>query len=327
MRPATDRTIRRWSAVGVALAATLVAMLLQQSIRMAWQVRTLPERVMETLLVLVPLDLFERGLQQFGANAKDIALAGAYVGMAALLFVVGFFTVRRLNGWLALLVGLGLWLLAMIIVMPLTGAGLFASGLLVNPLLTDAAYVVIFGAYAVVLALGTGLLTWLDPGRYAAPERTASLERRSLLAGLGGTLVSVLAFGLGRAAVGTGGGVVQSSLPLASAPTRPPVAVTTPTLPEATSTVAASAATGPAATAASTLAPTVAAAQPTATAVAAAFRRQPRCARWPEIRTDHSPPPVGQRAPWLRASPATRTFTSSPRMPSRTRWPTPTPGG
>jgi DMSO/TMAO reductase YedYZ molybdopterin-dependent catalytic subunit len=267
MRPTTDRTIRRWSAVGVAAAATLVAMALQQAMRMVWQVRSLPERVMETLLVFVPLDLFERGLQQFGASAKDLALAGAYLGMAALLLVVGFFTVRTLNGWLALLVGLGLWLLAMLVVMPLTGAGPFASALLVNPLLTAAAYFVIFGAYGVVLALGTGLVTWLDPGRYAAPERTASLERRSLLAGLGGTLASILVFGFARSAASSGAAVVQSSLPLAAAPTRPPVAAAAPTLGQATPPVAAAATSAP--TAASTLAPTAAAAQPTATAVAA----------------------------------------------------------
>jgi DMSO/TMAO reductase YedYZ molybdopterin-dependent catalytic subunit len=222
MRPVTDRTIRRWTAVGVVIAAMLVAMLLQQGMRTAWQVRTLPERVMETLLVLVPLDLFERGLQQFGANAKDIALDGAYAGMAILLIIIAWFAVRTVNGWLMLLVGLGLWLVTMLVVMPLTGAGLFASGLLVSPLLTNAAYLCIFAGYAVVLAIGTGLLTWLDPGRYSSPDQTALLERRSLLAGLGGTMVAAIAFGFARSLAGSGGGVVQSSLPLAAAPTRVP---------------------------------------------------------------------------------------------------------
>jgi DMSO/TMAO reductase YedYZ molybdopterin-dependent catalytic subunit len=273
MRPATDRTNRRWTAVGVAMAATLVAMSLQQVIRMAWQVRTLPERVMEALLVFVPLDLFERGLQQFGASAKDMALAGAYLGMAALLLAVGFFTIRTLSGWLALLVGLALWLAAMLVVMPLTGAGPFASGLLVNPPLIDAAYFVVFGAYAVVLALGTGLLTWLDGGRHTASARATSLERRSLLAGLSGTVVSILAFGIARSAAGSGASVVQSSLPLAAAPTRPPAAVATPTLAQAASPIVTEAA---APTAASTLAQTAAVAQPTATAaITAGFPTPP----------------------------------------------------
>jgi Oxidoreductase molybdopterin binding domain/Mo-co oxidoreductase dimerisation domain len=142
---------------------------------------------METLLVLVPLDLFECELQQFGANAKDIALDGAYAGMAVLLMVVAWFAVRTVNGWLMLLVGLALWLVTMLVVMPLTGAGLFASGMLVSPLLTNAAFLCVFGGYAVVLAIGTGVLTWLAPGRYNAPQHPAGLERRSLLAGLGGT--------------------------------------------------------------------------------------------------------------------------------------------
>ncbi|HEY2592926.1 MAG TPA: molybdopterin-dependent oxidoreductase, partial [Chloroflexota bacterium] len=265
MKPATDRTIRGGSAVAVAVLATLVAMSLQQAIRMAWQVRTLPERVMETLLVFVPLDLFERGLQQFGASAKDIALVGAYTGMAALLVVVGWFTVRASNGWLALLVGFGLWLAAMVVVMPLTGAGPFATGLLVNPLLTDAAYLVVFGAYASVLALGTVLLTWLDVSRESAPRRATSLERRGLLAALGGGAVSVLAFSLARSAAGTAGGVVQSSLPLAAAPTPPATPSLAPTVVRAGTTAA-----NVASTAAPTAAVAVAVPQPTATPIVAA---------------------------------------------------------
>src|SRR5947209_16348073 len=143
-----------WSALAIGIAASLVAMVFQQGIRTAWQVRSLPERVMEWLLVFVPLDLFERGLQQFGGNAKDIALVGTLAAMAILLVAVGALTVRAaLSGWLILLVGLGLWLFAMVIVMPVTGAGLFATGLLVSPVLTDAGYLFVFGGYSAVLAL------------------------------------------------------------------------------------------------------------------------------------------------------------------------------
>jgi hypothetical protein len=190
-----------WSALMVGIVASLVAMLFQQGIRTAWQVRSLPERIMEWLLVFVPLDLFERGLQQFGANAKDIALVGTFVGMAILLIVVGSFAVRNaLNGWLMLLFGFGLWLFAMIVVMPVTGAGLFATGLLVNPVLTDAGYLFVFGGYSAVLALGAGLVGRLEPGRYAQRRRAVSLDRRSLLAGLVGTVATFAAYGVARAA-------------------------------------------------------------------------------------------------------------------------------
>src|SRR5579884_3454602 len=80
----------------VALCATAVALLLQQAIRAAWQVRTLPERVMERLLVFVPLDVFERGLERFGANAKDLALLGTLIGMSLALVAIGAVVVHRL---------------------------------------------------------------------------------------------------------------------------------------------------------------------------------------------------------------------------------------
>src|SRR5438067_8369187 len=159
MTSASDRSPGLWSTIGVSIIASLIALVCQQGIRMAWQVRTLPERVMEWLLLFVPLDLFERSLQQFGASAKDIALVGTFVGMAAVLAAVGWLAVRSLDGWLILLVGFACWLFTMAIVMPVTGAGLFATGLLATPVLTDAAYLLVFGAYSAVLALGAGALS------------------------------------------------------------------------------------------------------------------------------------------------------------------------
>src|SRR5438270_8442074 len=191
MMPASERSPGFWSTISVSIIASLVALACQQGIRMAWQVRTLPERVMEWLLLFVPLNLFERGLQQFGANAKDIALVGTFVGMATVLAVVGWLAVRSLDGWLILLVGFAGWLFTMAIVMPVTGAGLFATGLLTNPVLTDAAYLLVFGVYSVVLALGAGALSRLEPRRRRHPQRSASLERRSLPAALAASLASL----------------------------------------------------------------------------------------------------------------------------------------
>ena len=62
--------------------------------RDTWQIRTLPERVEEWLLLFIPLDLFERGLQQLGADAKVVALQVTIVGMAALLVAIGVLALR-----------------------------------------------------------------------------------------------------------------------------------------------------------------------------------------------------------------------------------------
>src|ERR1051326_3107484 len=84
-------------AILVAALATLVALWLQNLLRDTWQIRTLPERVMEWLLLFVPLDLFERGLAQFGADAKEIALTSTFMGMVLLLFLIGLLALR--SGW------------------------------------------------------------------------------------------------------------------------------------------------------------------------------------------------------------------------------------
>ena len=234
---APDRRRGWWAALSVSAAATLVAMLLQQGIRAAWQVRSLPERVMETLLVFVPLDMFEQGLQRFGASAKDIALVGTVAGMTLVIMLVATLAVRSgLSGWLLLLVGLAEWLAAMVVVMPLTGAGFFGTGLLLDPALTDAGYLVVFGAYSVVLVFGSLLLDRFGADGENAPMRSAfSPVRRNLLAGVIGGLATAAAYSFART-LATSGGTVQSSLPLASAPTALPAPTSVPTAaPEATS--------------------------------------------------------------------------------------------
>src|SRR5215468_9115329 len=75
----------RLAALLVAVLATVVALELQNVLRSAWQIRSLPERVEEWLLLFVPLDLFERGLAAFGADAKEVALTGTAIGMGVVL--------------------------------------------------------------------------------------------------------------------------------------------------------------------------------------------------------------------------------------------------
>jgi DMSO/TMAO reductase YedYZ molybdopterin-dependent catalytic subunit len=213
--PSTQPGPIRWlPALVVSCIASGVALLLQNVLRDTWQMRTLPERVEEWLLLFVPLDLFEQGLQQLGANAKEVALAGTVAGMAALLFGVGVLALRAAwTGWRLLGLGVGMWLFTMAIVMPVTGAGFFATDLLIAPLLVNAGYLVVFLGYTCVL-IGGRMFSHL--GVEQRPKMMA--ERRALLAGVVGTL---LAGGIARV-VGAQGGLVASSLPLAAAPTLQP---------------------------------------------------------------------------------------------------------
>ena len=279
-----------WALI-VGFVASGAALLLQNVLRDTWQIRTLPERVEEWLLLFVPLDLFEQGLGQFGPQAKVIFLTGTVVGMVVVLAAIGALALRAgWKSWWLLGLGLMLWLVAMAIVMPVTGAGFFATGLLISPVLTGAGYLIVCLGYASVLVCGHLLLS-----RPAVAQRPQLLaERRALLVGVIGTLV---AGGIARFA-GQNGGLVASTLPLAAAPTP--------------------AAFGPGSAPASVRTPPGELnPPPVQTAQPARLLRRPR--RWrrcpihpchgtsPATRTAHSPPRGGRKVNWRPPSPATTT--------------------
>jgi len=66
----TARKTRRVPALVFSAIASGTALWLQNVLRDTWQIRTLPERVEEWLLLFVPLDLFEQGLQRLGSVPK-----------------------------------------------------------------------------------------------------------------------------------------------------------------------------------------------------------------------------------------------------------------
>ena len=116
--------IRLLSAVLAAVAAGAVVYVL----RFTAQVRSVPERLLEWMLIVVPPQAFETALMRFGFDTKRYALWGASLGLLALMAAVGFvvlsrrWSVRRLLG-----LGVGVWLLLMLLIMPLTDAGVFAT--------------------------------------------------------------------------------------------------------------------------------------------------------------------------------------------------------
>jgi DMSO/TMAO reductase YedYZ molybdopterin-dependent catalytic subunit len=200
--------------------------------------------MLEWVLLFVPLELFEKGLQQYGSQAKEIGLIGAIAVMAALLFGLGLVALRGgWPDWALLLLGPGLWLLAMGGIMPLTGAGPFASGLFQNVYLINASYFGVALAYVTVLLLAA---RWpvseagaRDAAGRAAPGLERALDRRPLLVGLGGLAASYLAVVWFSRQAPTAG----SNLPLAKVP---PAATTPPapagsSLPPAAQTAAAAA--------------------------------------------------------------------------------------
>src|SRR5919202_1062203 len=83
-----DHPSLRASLIG-GTAAALAAGAAMALVRWALLVRTVPERVLEWLLLFVPLDLFEAGLLRFGFEAKRYALFATILAVLAALAALG----------------------------------------------------------------------------------------------------------------------------------------------------------------------------------------------------------------------------------------------
>src|SRR5262245_22573392 len=111
-----SRAAGEWrdSAIGGAAAAAAAAVCMGVA-RWGAQVRTLPERLLEWMLLFVPLDVFGAALGRFGFEAKKYALYSAMVISLAVLAACGAVVLRR--GWprpAVAALGPALWLFAMI---------------------------------------------------------------------------------------------------------------------------------------------------------------------------------------------------------------------
>ncbi len=205
-----DRSTRPSQAASAAaeVAAAAAAVGLMGWARAAYQVRTLQERIMEWALLFVPTNLFEQGLQRFGANAKVIAVQVTMAVIALVLAGLGYWAVR--HGTRAVLATAALlWLFAMGVVMPVTGAGFFATGLFQDVALTNASYALLALVYASVL-LGARAIASRHTA--AGSAEVGGLSRRAFLGAVGGSgVAAALTLWLGRTH-----GVGASDLPVAS---------------------------------------------------------------------------------------------------------------
>jgi transposase len=152
-------------------AAAMAAGVAMAVVRWALLVRTVPERVMEGLLLLVPLDLFELGLLGLGIDAKRYALYGAIAGTLVVLGALGTLVLRRRWPTGAILaLGLGLWLFVMLVLLPLTSAGVFAMGLLDGTRANVGGYLTVALVYAATLAAASALIGGPPPATASRRE-------------------------------------------------------------------------------------------------------------------------------------------------------------
>ncbi len=202
-------------AAGGSLVGGGLVLLLMIWARSALQIRTLPERLMETFLLVIPPDQFETAIEKYGPMAKEFALIGTNLAMFLALFAIGLFAARRLQPMGLLGLGLGLWLVAIAAIFPITGGGVFATGLILqSPILINAIYLGIGLVYASSLVVAQMLATAGRRQVQGADAAAASGTRRAFVSGLAGSAVAFLVtVWFGRSA-----GKVTSALPVASLP-------------------------------------------------------------------------------------------------------------
>jgi DMSO/TMAO reductase YedYZ molybdopterin-dependent catalytic subunit len=171
--------------------AALLAGLTMVLLRSTLQVRSIPERTMEWLLLFVPLDAFEAGIRRFGFGAKVYALYGASLAMLVLLAALGAVIVHR--RWsLTKLLGLagGLWLFTMVVIMPLTGAGFFGRALVEGTAAAAIGHLAVALIYAAALvsfsAFVPGWRKALTGGTTGTTGRQAAADGRDALDGSAG---------------------------------------------------------------------------------------------------------------------------------------------
>jgi DMSO/TMAO reductase YedYZ molybdopterin-dependent catalytic subunit len=167
---------------GGALASAVAAGTMT-ALRASFQVRTIPERLLEWMLVFVPLDVFEAGLQRFGFDAKRYAFYGTIVIMFLALTALGAVVLKRSWSTRALgALGLGLWLGTMAVIMPVTGAGFFGSALPEGRKAALGGYLAAALLYVGALALirAYGQRPWPVAARGSAVEGQVASRREAL---------------------------------------------------------------------------------------------------------------------------------------------------
>ena len=165
-----------------ALLASTTAVGLQFWLRVVLQVRTLPERMLEWLLLYVPVDVFASGIQALGPEAKVLPLYAAAAVMAGALAGLGALALRHRWTPLAVLgLAAGMYGVAMVVLMPLTGGGLFGLALAQHPVLVNGVYAAIALSFGAVLLVGRAASA--DPrtavGRPLAAARPAATPTNS----------------------------------------------------------------------------------------------------------------------------------------------------
>jgi DMSO/TMAO reductase YedYZ molybdopterin-dependent catalytic subunit len=184
------RSVNFSSALVGGILAAMAAGAAMAVLRETLGVRTIPERVMEGVLLFVPPDLFEALLRRFGFETKRYALYAVIVGMLLILAALGSVVLRqRWSTRATVALGIAFWLFTMVVIMPLTSAGYFAAELLDGRWAAVGGYLAVGLTYCAVLS-AIRALSHRRSGDARDEITESSGTRRAAVFLLGGAVVT-----------------------------------------------------------------------------------------------------------------------------------------
>lgn len=189
----------------IGLAASGVAASVMLILRIVTGGLTLPEVLVDAVTRIIPLHLFSIAVNTLGPWAKRLLV----IGLAIILFLLGglvsmawqWFTSRSSTrrdstGWLAAsILGLVLWLLAMVVLLPASRRGVFALSVSPWPaalVFSWLASAIVFSVTLALLASRTEPLTEYHAAAPAtSPDESSNLSRRNFVKKLGWTIAGI----------------------------------------------------------------------------------------------------------------------------------------
>lgn len=173
---------------GVGVVAGLAFLVVELGARVLLRIPTLPELIQDSLVLLLPGQVFTFLLDRLLYLGKPTFFASLLLLQVALAGLGGLVLARWRQ---PLLLAGALWLATGLVILPLLGQGVFANrvGVALTSLVAYGAYALAWIAYSVRLSAGH----WPQVAGLSAPSAAAA--NRRLLLGGGVTLVAALALG------------------------------------------------------------------------------------------------------------------------------------
>jgi DMSO/TMAO reductase YedYZ molybdopterin-dependent catalytic subunit len=192
----------------VALLATVPALVLGFLLRFGFGAPLVPELLAQFIFAIAPMWMVELAVGMLGPFAKHLAFLGCTVVylialMAAAIAYLRWAprTVSAFGRYISTAVfAFSIWVLSVLVLLPLVGAGIFGTHLRQGVLYTCISLALAHCVYGV--ALGLASMRYIERG-VTTVEATAIISRRRIVRGVGYAVLAVGIYDIGKSLIGS----------------------------------------------------------------------------------------------------------------------------